>query len=174
MEQAISTRRAGGFEFRPEIKRAEIKTEVLNQDEIKRLRNSDKFSSRLLISPRTGRPYFYFRYHGQQIEGFLGRSYDNAAIHRSKSYILETAHGLEEFFANQRLAKIIEKYALEGKYIRITYIGDERTGFGHARKIYQVEKLAVTDRELIITQTEVLPEQKNGPKHKKRARKPKS
>lgn len=120
---------------------------VVNQEEIKELQASGAFSSRLMISPRTERPFFYFRYHGESIEGFLGIRHTNTNIRRSASRIIETDHGTEEFFVNQKLAKLIKEYKLEGKYIRITYIGSEFTGFGHARKCYQVEKFAVTDRE---------------------------
>jgi len=125
-----------------------IKREIVNQAEITKLTQSEKFSSRLLISPRTGRPFYYFRYHGQTLGGFLmDRVWDNSALNRSRSFCIITDDGTkEEFFANQRLARIIHKENLWGKYIEITYIGDERTGYGHARKIYQVAKIGgITD-----------------------------
>ncbi len=125
-----------------------IKREVVNQTEIDELTSSPSFSSKLLISPRTNRPFFYFRYHGQVLQGFLcDVVFDNSGISRSRSFLIITDAGeKEEFFANQRLAKIIHQERLWGKYIEITYIGDERTGYGHARKIYQVVKVSgVTD-----------------------------
>ncbi len=120
---------------------------VLNQVEIDELRRSPAFSSRLLISPRTERPFFYFRHHGDTLEGFLGIAHNNANIRRGVSRVIDTPHGIEEFFVNQKLALLFERYKLEGKYIRITYIGQEFTGFGHARKCYQVEQMPVTSRE---------------------------
>jgi len=125
-----------------------IKREILNQAEIDELLISPKFSSKLLISPRTNRAFFYFRFHGQTLSGFLmDRVWDNYGINRSRSFCIITDNGTkEEFFANQRLARIILKNELFGKYVEITYIGDERTGFGHARKIYQVVKVSgITD-----------------------------
>jgi len=119
----------------------------LNADELEKIQKSPKFSSRLLFSPRTHRPYFYFRFHGCSVEGFLGTSYDNRGVNRAKSYMIESPHGWEEFFANQHLQRLIEKHKLEGRYIKITYIGDEYTGWGHARKVYRVELLPVKQRE---------------------------
>ena len=119
---------------------------VINQAEIDSLRRSATFSSRLMISPRTERPFFYFRHHGDALEGFLGTSHNNTNIRRGISRIIETPDGTEEFFCNQKLAKAIKDFALEGKYIRIIYIGQEFTGYGHARKCYQLEELPVTSR----------------------------
>ena len=126
---------------------------VINQDEIEELQGSPAFSSRLLISTHTSRPFFYFQQHGQSLEGFLGTQHSNTNIRRCASRVIETAHGIEEFFTNQKLAKLFKKYDLEGQHIRITYIGDEFTGYGHARKCYQVEKFAVTDREVMSLQS---------------------
>ncbi len=126
---------------------------VLNQTEIKDLQASATFSSRLLISTHTSRPFFYFRQHGESLEGFLGPQHSNTNIRRSASRIMQTDYGMEEFFVNQKLAKLFQTYDLEGKYIRITYIGEESIGFGHARKCYQVEKFAVTDREQMSLQS---------------------
>ncbi len=126
---------------------------ILNQGEIKDLRSSATFSSRLLISVHTSRPFFYFRQHGDSLEGFLGLQHNNTNIHRSASRIMQTDYGVEEFFVNQKLAKILKHFDLEGKYIRVTYIGDELTGYGHARKCYQVEKFAVTDRDQMSVQS---------------------
>lgn len=134
-----------------------IKREVVNQAEIEKLAKSPKFRSKLLISPRTNRPYFYFRYHGQVLQGFLGDVvFDNSGIQRSRSFLMITDDGhREEFFANQRLAKIITHERLWGKYVEITYIGDEYTGYGHARKIYQVVKVSgVTDNVGFMKLTE--------------------
>ncbi len=132
---------------------------VVNQAEIKDLKNSPAFSSRLLISERTYKPFFYFRYHGHSIEGFLGLQFNNIALRRTRSRQIKTDSGNEEFFCNKKLAKIFNEYELEGKYVRITYIGDEYTGYGHARKIYQVERFPVTDRIQETHQTEAI---KNG------------
>ncbi len=141
------------------------KSVVVNQDQIDEIQKKPSFRSRLLISPRTGRPFFYFRYHGETLEGFLGHSYDCSYFNRGKSFDIQTDDGtIEEFFAGRYLQQIFERYELEGKYIVITYIGDEYTGFGHARKVYRVEKEAVTDRNALVTQTEVLKCQK--PKQK--------
>ena len=138
-----------------------IKPVVINQAQIDEIQKKPTFRSRLLISPRTGRPFFYFRYHGQEIEGFLGHSYDCSFFNRGRSFDIDTGGGvIEEFFASRYLQQIFERHALEGKYIKITYIGDEYTGYGHARKVYQVEKFAVTDRNTLHTQTEVLKSQK--------------
>ncbi len=126
---------------------------VVNQDEIKELQASATFSSRLLISPHTERPFFYFRNEGDSLEGFLGIQHSNTNIRRCASRIIETDSGTEEFFVNAKLAKLFKKYNLEGKYVRITFIGSEYTGFGHARKCYQVEKFAVTDREEMSLQS---------------------
>lgn len=126
---------------------------IVNQDEIKELQASAIFSSRLLISTHTSRPFFYFRHQGDTLEGFLRRQHNNTNIRRSASRLIETDSGIEEFFVNQKLAKLFEKYDLEGKYIKITFIGVEFTGFGHARKCYQVEKFAVTDREQMSLQS---------------------
>ena len=121
---------------------------VLNQAEIDELHRSPAFSSQLLISPRTERPFYYFKYHGQQLEGFLGHEHTNANIRRAQSRIIETPNdGIQEFFVNKSLARVFDKFQLEGKYIRITYIGQEFTGFGHARKCYQVEQMPVTSRD---------------------------
>ncbi len=120
---------------------------ILNQDEINDLQASPVFSSRLLISTHTSRPFFYFRKEGDSLEGFLGPQHNNTNIRRCASRIMETDYGAEEFFVNGKLSALLKKHDLEGKYIRITYIGNEFTGFGHARKCYQVEKFAVTDRE---------------------------
>lgn len=119
---------------------------VLNQAEINELQKSGAFSSSLFISPRTERPFFYFKHHGESLEGFLGPQHTNTNIRRSASRIIETETGVEEFFVNQKLAKLFDKFNLEGKYIRITYIGQEFTGYGHARKCYKVEQMPVTDR----------------------------
>ncbi len=126
---------------------------ILNQGEIKELVASAVFSSRLLISTHTSRPFFYFRQHGDSLEGFLGLQHSNTNLRRCASRIMETDYGIEEFFVNQKLAKVFKQFDLEGKYIKITYIGDELTGFGHARKCYQVEKFAVTDREQMSLQS---------------------
>lgn len=137
----------------------------VNQDEIDALQKSPTFSSRLLVSTYIERPFFYFRHHGDSLEGFLGCKHSNASIHRSCSRVIDTATGPEEFFVNQKLARVIDKYELEGKYVRITYIGDEYTGFGHARKVYRVEKFPMTDRERITVQTELLKGKDDGQEH---------
>ena len=126
---------------------------VVNQDEIETLLQSPAFSSRLLISPRTERPFFYFQRHGQSLSGFLGMQHSNTNLRRGRSRIIETDGGIEEFFVNEKLAKVFDKYNLEGEYIEITFIGSEFTGYGHARKCYQVEKFAVTDREKMSLQS---------------------
>jgi len=132
-----------------------IKREVVNQAEIDELLISPKFSSKLLISPRTNRAFFYFRYHGQTLSGFLmDRVWDNYALNRSRSFCIITDDNIkEEFFANQRLAQIIIKKELFGKYVEITYLGDERTGYGHARKIYQVVKVSGMTDNIGFTET---------------------
>ncbi len=127
---------------------------ILNKSEVDELRASGAFSSRLLISPRTERPFFYFQYHGDALEGFLGIQHTNTNIRRSASRLIETPDGVQEFFVNQKLAQLFRKYDCEGKYLRITYIGQEFTGFGHARKCYQVELLPVTSREKSTYRTE--------------------
>ncbi len=132
---------------------------VINQAEIKELKNSPTFSSRLLISDRTYKPFFYFKYHGHALEGFLGPQFTNAGISRQRSRLIKTDSGEEEFFCNAKLAKLFDQFELEGKYIKITYVGDEYTGYGHARKVYQVERFPVTDRTQETHQTEAI---KNG------------
>ena len=129
---------------------------VVNQIEIKKLEASPTFSTSpggLLNSPRTMKPFFYFRDIGDNVEGFLGLQHDNRNINRASSQVIETADGVEEFFVNRQLSAVIRKYKLEGKYVRVTYIGTEPTGFGHARKCYKVEKFAVTDREQMSLQS---------------------
>ena len=145
-----------------------IKPIVINQDQLDEIQKKPSFRSRLLISPRTGRPFFYFRYHGENLQGFLGHSYDCSYFNRGKSFDIQTDDGtIEEFFAGRYLQRIFEKYELEGKYIIITYIGDEYTGYGHARKVYKVEKRAVTDRFTVHTQTELTRKQKEAHDRKK-------
>lgn len=132
-----------------------IKSTIINQSHLATVQKSRSYRSKLLQSPRTGKPFFYFRYHGQSLEGFLGTSHDCAFFSRGSSRIIETIDGsTEEFFTGSYLAKLFEANKLEGKHIKITYVGDQLTNFGHARKVYQVEKFPTTDRRILKTQTE--------------------
>ena len=126
---------------------------IVNQDEINDLQASAIFASRLLISTHTSRPFFYFRREGDSLEGFLGLQHNNTNIRRCASRIIETDHGLEEFFVNRQLSALLKKYHLEGQYIRVTFIGSEPTGWGHKRKCYKVEKFPATDREKMSLQS---------------------
>lgn len=134
-----------------------INSTLVNQDHIRTIQAKRSYRSKLLISPRSGKPFFYFRYHGQELEGFLGRAYDCSFFNRGGSRIVDTiAGGVEEFFTGKYLSQLFEEHELEGKHIKITYIGDELTRYGHARKVYQVEKFATTDRHRKALQTERL------------------
>ena len=129
---------------------------LVNQAEINELEASPTFSTSsigLLSSPRTMKPFFYFRNIGDSVEGFLGLQHDNRNINRASSRVIETHDDIEEFFVNRQLSAVIRKYKLEGKYVRVTYIGTEPTGWGHARKCYKVEKFPVTDREQMSLQS---------------------
>ena len=126
---------------------------VVNQAEIDELEASPTFSANKLLSAHSMKPFFYFHFMGDSLEGFLGPQHNNRNINRTCSRIIETKTGVEEFFTNRQLAKVIKKYELEGKYVRVTYIGNEPTGWGHKRKCYKVEKFAVTDHEQMSVQS---------------------
>ena len=141
-EQAVekaSSKRSGGV--------------TVNQAEINDLETSPTYSGNLSRSKNTLKPFFYFRNIGDYVEGFLGPRFDNRDIRRASSRLIETDDDIEEFFTNRQLAATIKKHELEGKYVRITFIGTEATGWGHKRKCYKVQKFPVSDREKITTQT---------------------
>lgn len=126
---------------------------IVNQDEIDELQASATFSSSLLISTYTERPFFYFRNQGDSVEGVLGLQHCNTNIRRCPSRVIMTKTGPQDFFVNRQLSALLKKRRLEGKYIRVTYIGQERTGWGHRRKCYQVETFTTPESEKITRRT---------------------
>lgn len=106
----------------------------VNPEEIDKLVRKPTFFNQPTTS--TGKEFFYFRKIGDSIEGYLGRSIDNSTINRTKSFVIDTINGLEEFFANRLLQRFLNK--LDGKYVKVVYIGDQKTQFGHRRKVYRV------------------------------------
>ena len=120
---------------------------VVNQDELTKFQGSGTYVSGLLRSTYTERPFFFFRNYGDSVEGVLCLQHNNTNIRRCPSRIMETEDGPVDFFVNRQLSALLKKHDLEGKYIRVTYVAQESTGWGHHRKVYQVEKFAVTDRE---------------------------
>ena len=100
------------------------------------------------IVARDGKPFYSFSRIGTEIEGWLGREYDNALYCRTKSRMIQTPeNGWIEFFCNKQLQRIFKKNHSEGKYLRIRYVGDMKTRWSHRMKIYQVWEVPADDRK---------------------------
>ena len=119
----------------------------IKSEKIDKITKSPTFLHRPITSE--GKEFFYFRKIGDNIQGFLGRRIDNTVINRACSFIIETDHGPEEFFANKLLQQLL--FELNGEYVKIEYIGDQQTQYGHRRKVYRVYKAAGTGKAMNVT-----------------------
>lgn len=122
--------------------------------------NSDTFYTKQ-VRP-DGRDFFYFHDYGDYLKGQLLGKRSNVNIGRGPSYLIRVEamrrdgvdvdicpgkEPVEEFFANKILQRTIEKNELIGSFVRIVYIGRQKTGFGHSAKIYDVFKVTGISQE---------------------------
>lgn len=111
-----------------------------------------------------GRRFFTFAEIGDELEGYLQPNvHGNSHLYRSKSFQIQcyskTENGItiennppvvEEFFANWQLQQIFKRNNLVGKFVRIVFIGRQKSNWGgHAAKVYRVflQKGVMTNSE---------------------------
>ncbi|MFZ2146962.1 MAG: hypothetical protein WAV28_07060 [Sedimentisphaerales bacterium] len=140
----------------------ERKWQVLNEDEVKKHLSSDNF----LSNETCGCPFpiHTFRIIGDSVQGRLRpcNKRDRNDRARCAHIAFYSANGEEVTIAIRLtgiLWKPINEHHLWGRWIRITYIGNERMRFGHCNimKIYRIEvdKGAITENfETIPTDIE--------------------
>ena len=141
-------------------------TEVNPLDELTKLRKDEQpigdgtlreviESDGFYTTPRTPghENFFYFHFYGDYLKGVLLGKISNKALKRSSSYRIKVTEmkrdgkeehvkegHVEEFFGNKILQRTIDKNELIGSTVRIVFVGRQKTGFGHAAKIYRVFK----------------------------------
>ena len=146
----------------------------IGDEDLKKVTSSDAFYT----TPRTPdhRNFFYFHDYGDYLKGFLLSKRSNVHINRSSSYLIRVTDmrrdgkdeavqegQVEEFFGNRHVQKAIDKNELIGSLVRIVYVGRQKTGWGHAAKIYRVFKDVGVFEEMEVS--------KNEPRPRKRRRK---
>ena len=88
--------------------------------------------------PTRGARFHIFKAKGEELTGRV-ISHAIVNIRRNSSYAIENEHGeVVEVFANKSLHKQLGECF--GQVVRIVYIGQEQTNWGHAKKIYRVYK----------------------------------
>lgn len=91
----------------------------------------------------TSQPLFFFRSIGQEISGLLFPPLrNNSTYHQQLLYPIETIPGDRSSVTfipgNKHLRRLIEKFELTGKVVRIVYVAKKHTRFGHYEKQYAI------------------------------------
>jgi len=120
----------------------------VNQKEVERAVGSYDFIHKSKCG--CGFPIHTFRRPGEHIEGLVRPCNSHDRSDRSKcAHIHYWNQNEVQSVVAIRLTKMLwdaidketnEKPKLWGMYIKITYVGSQRTNFGHAKKIYLVER----------------------------------
>ena len=89
-------------------------------------------------SPQVGARFHIFKQKGEELAGkIISHSITN--VRRNSSYAMELDDGtVVEVFANKTLHKQLTDCFMQR--VRIVYVGQEHTNWGHAKKIYRVYK----------------------------------
>ncbi len=149
-----------------DVGRAKAGEQEVGGSYLERIYKSGRFYTTTFTAE--GRRFFSFAEIGDELEGRLLQGRSNAHIYRTKSFRLEcyskTENGItieynppvvEEFFANWQLQQIFNKNDLTQKFIRIVYIGRQKSNWGgHAAKVYRVfiQKGVMTNSETELSQ----------------------
>jgi hypothetical protein len=139
----------------------------IGESSLKRVIASDKFYTLDIAVTPSGREFFYFHDYGDMLKGQLLGKRSNVNIGRSPSYrirveemirdgeevvIFPGKEPIEEFFGNNMLQRTIDKNELIGSFVRIVFIGRQKTGFGHSAKVYDVFKITGIEHEREVRQ----------------------
>lgn len=86
-------------------------------------------------------PIFTFRKIGESLEGRIRPCYNHDRADRARAaHVHITEKNAVAIRLSKMLWKAIEDNHLWGHWIRITFKGKKRTGYGHAQKLYLVEE----------------------------------
>lgn len=126
----------------------------IGEDDLKKIIESDDFYTKDQAKTKTGTPFFFFHEYGDYLKGQLLSKQKSIDIKRQASYRIRVeamrqdgaevpvvAGQVAEFPGNRQLQRVIDKNELIGSWIKIVYIGREKTRFGHSAKIYDVFKI---------------------------------
>jgi len=137
----------------------------MGESQLKNVLRSGTFYTKQTRSD--GRDFFYFHEYSDTLKGQLLSKHSNAHIGRGASYkirveqmirdgeevvICPGKEPIEEFFGNKILQRTIDKNELIGSFVRIVFIGRQKTSHGHSAKIYDVFKVTGIESEREVRQ----------------------
>jgi len=114
--------------MRTVVRDKKIKPGAVNQKELEKIEDQIDTSN-----------IFYFRRHGQSVAGLLypprGRNQHQQAV-----YPIDQVPGDPESTVlipgNKHIRKLVKKFKLIGKHIKLVYVGDKFTRAGHKEKVF--------------------------------------
>ena len=147
--------------------------QAINSDEVEKQIDSPDSIHKSACSCKI--PIFTFRIPGESLEGILRPCPGHDRADRARAaHICRIGEDGEHCVAirlSKMLWQTIQKNHLWGFYLRITYRGSVRTNFGHAKKIYLIEKDSGVFTENYES-VEMESGKSNSPRKKRKIRRP--